>query len=70
VGVGIGSTQLRPQEADGELGASGRAFETDPGLLRRMIAHFAPADASIKQAGAELLTLLSVLLVGRRPEIV
>jgi len=35
-----------------------------------MIAHFAPADASIKQAGAELLTLLSVLLVGRRPEIV
>jgi hypothetical protein len=27
------------------------AFETDPTLLRQLIAHFAPADASIKEAG-------------------
>lgn len=53
-------TDGHPWDGPDEFFASAYgAFVTDPALLRRMIAHFAPADASIKQAGAELLTLLS-----------
>jgi hypothetical protein len=55
-------TDGHPWDGPDEFFASAYgAFDTDPALLREMIAHFAATDASIKQAGAELLTLLSAI---------
>ena len=55
-------TDGHPWDGPDEFFASAYgAFQTDPALLRDLIAHFARADASLKQAGEELLMLLAAM---------
>jgi hypothetical protein len=59
---GGAATDGHPWDGPDEFFASAYgAFQTDPGLLRQLIAHFAPADAAIKPAGVELLALLGAV---------
>jgi hypothetical protein len=55
-------TDGHPWDGPDEFFASAHgAFVTDEALLRELIAHYAGADAGLKDAGAELLALLKSL---------
>ena len=59
---GGATTDGHPWDGPDEFFASAYgAYQTDAALLGKLIAHFAPADAAIKAAGAELLALLAAL---------